>query len=90
MEQVILILMTIRIFTLLLLIVICTLKNIPTVHPALPFDARADADDLYKAMKGLGTDEKALIQILCHRTSAQRADINQAYQSSYGKVDTRH
>ncbi|XP_057380445.1 annexin B9-like [Daphnia carinata] len=59
--------------------------NIPTVHPASPFDARADADALHKAMKGLGTDEKALITILCHRTSSQRAEINRAYKSGYGK-----
>ena len=62
------------------------LQNIPTVHPASPFDARADADALHKAMKGFGTDEMALIQILCHRTSAQRAAINQAYKSGYGNV----
>lgn len=59
--------------------------NIPTVHPASPFDARSDADVLHRAMKGLGTDEKALITILCHRTSSQRAAINLAYKSGYGK-----
>ncbi len=52
-----------------------------------PFDARADADALHKAMKGLGTDEKALISILCHRTNAQRVLITQAYKSGYGKVN---
>jgi annexin A7/11 len=62
------------------------LQNIPTVHPASPFDARGDADALHKAMKGLGTDEKAIINILCHRSSSQRTAINQAYKSGYGKV----
>ena len=56
------------------------------MRPASPFDARADADALHKAMKGLGTNEDALIQILCHRTSAQRVAINQAYKSGYGNV----
>ncbi|XP_057376837.1 annexin B9-like isoform X2 [Daphnia carinata] len=60
-------------------------KNIRTVHPAVSFDARADADALYKAMKGLGTDEKALMAILCHRSNNQRVLISQAYKSGYGK-----
>ncbi|XP_046450951.1 annexin B9-like [Daphnia pulex] len=59
--------------------------NIPTVRPASPFDARADADALHKAMKGLGTDEKALINVLCHRSSSQRTAIYQAFKSGYGK-----
>ncbi len=37
-------------------------------------------------MKGMGTDEKALMQVLCHRTSVQRTAINQAFKSGYGKV----
>nr|CAH0112233.1 unnamed protein product [Daphnia galeata] len=60
-------------------------QNIPTVISVGLFDARADADALHKAMKGLGTDEKALISILCHRTNAQRVLITQAYKSGYGK-----
>jgi hypothetical protein len=39
-------------------------------------------------MKGLGTDEKALISILCHRTCDQRASINHAYKAGYGKVQS--
>ena len=62
------------------------MKYTPTVHAKSPFDARADADALHKAMKGLGTDEKALIDILCHRTAQQRVQIAQAYKSGYGKV----
>jgi len=60
-------------------------QSIPTVHPASPFDARADADRLHKAMKGLGTDEKGLMEVLCRRTAAQRVQIGQAYKSGYGK-----
>lgn len=61
-------------------------QNVPTVQPALLFDATADAEVLHKAMKGLGTDEKALIQILCHRTSSQRTEINRTYKSNHGNV----
>nr|CAH0103271.1 unnamed protein product [Daphnia galeata] len=43
-------------------------KNIPTVYPASSFNPQADADVLHTAMQGLGTDENALINILCHRT----------------------
>lgn len=65
-------------------------QGIPTVTAGASFDARADADVLHKAMKGMGTDEKALISILCHRTSSQRTAINQAYKSGYGKVYNSH
>lgn len=58
---------------------------IATVPPASPFDPRADADALHKAMKGLGTNEAALINVLCRRTAAQRAQIATAYKSGYGK-----
>lgn len=54
--------------------------------PHQPFDPRADADALHKAMKGFGTDEKGLINILCKRTSDQRVKIAQAYKAGYGKV----
>jgi annexin A7/11 len=62
------------------------LQDIPTVVPADPFDPRADADALHKAMKGLGTDEEGLIDILCRRTSNQRVQIVHAYKASFGKV----
>ncbi|XP_046448112.1 annexin B9-like [Daphnia pulex] len=60
-------------------------RYVPTVLPAALFDARADADALHKAMKGMGTDEKALINILCHRSNDQRVSIKQAYKSGNGK-----
>ncbi|KAI9116611.1 hypothetical protein K1719_012269 [Acacia pycnantha] len=42
-----------------------------------------DAEALYKAFKGWGTDEKAVITILGHRTSFQIQLIRQAYEELY-------
>ena len=44
-----------------------------------------DADALRKAMKGIGCDEKAIIDICVHRTNAQRIEIVKAYKASYGR-----
>ena len=57
----------------------------PVIRPYHPFNANEDAGRLYKAMKGLGTDEATLIDVLCHRTWRQREEITVAYKASYGK-----
>ena len=44
-----------------------------------------DADALRKAMKGIGCDENAIIEICIHRTNAQRLEIVKAYKSAYGR-----
>ena len=37
---------------------------------------------LHKAMKGMGTDENTLIEILCTRSSKEMKDIVDAYERS--------
>lgn len=63
-----------------------SLDAVPTVYPASPFDPQADALLLRKAMKGIGTNERKIITVLCCRTRDQRVAISQAYQSTFGKV----
>ncbi|XP_043827238.1 annexin A3 [Dromiciops gliroides] len=51
------------------------------VYPPAVFDAK----QLKKAMKGSGTDESALIEILTTRNSRQLKEISQAYYTAYKK-----
>lgn len=60
-------------------------KSKPTVTEVKPFDASKDAAILRKAMKGLGTDEKAIISVIPRRTAKQRWEIASAFQTMYGK-----
>ncbi|VUZ48271.1 unnamed protein product [Hymenolepis diminuta] len=57
----------------------------PTVVPSPNFDASSDSQLLYKAMKGLGTDEATIINVLSKRSFKQRQDIVQNFKSSFGK-----
>ena len=56
----------------------------PTIKPFHPFDSHADAKRLYKAMKGGGTDEQTIIDILTHRTYVQRNKIADVFYQEYG------
>ncbi|KAM7009145.1 annexin A5b isoform 2-T2 [Tautogolabrus adspersus] len=56
-----------------------------TVKPSLNFNATSDAETLYKAMKGIGTNEDAILQLLTARSNAQRQDIMKAYKTLFGK-----
>ena len=49
------------------------------------FDPRADADLLRNAMKGVGNDKEALVNLAISRTNQQRLQIRDAYKSSYGR-----
>ncbi|XP_051169660.1 annexin B9-like isoform X2 [Leptopilina boulardi] len=57
----------------------------PTVVPEEDFDSRADAEALRKAMKGFGTDEKAIINVLAYRPNMQRQEIELQFKTLYGK-----
>jgi len=55
---------------------------VPTVTPAVPFTDGEDAQALRASMKGLGTDEMAIINVLAHRTSYQRQIIKDTYNTT--------
>ncbi|KAG5449894.1 Annexin A6 [Clonorchis sinensis] len=55
----------------------------PTIEPTPGFSASADAERLHRAMKGAGTDEDTLINILARRTNHERQQICATYESLY-------
>jgi len=61
--------------------------EVPTVLPAANFDPVADAHTLRTAMKGWGTDEQAIIDVLCKRSNQQRQAITEAYKKEFGRVE---
>ncbi|XP_029940044.1 annexin A4-like isoform X2 [Salarias fasciatus] len=56
-----------------------------TVTEASCFDAQADAQKLREAIKGAGTNEATIIEVLAHRTIIQRQRIKEAYKQTVGK-----
>ncbi|PVD38915.1 hypothetical protein C0Q70_01540 [Pomacea canaliculata] len=56
-----------------------------TLKPFPRFNAEEDVQKLRKAMKGIGTDEKAIIDILGYRTNDQRQNIKLMYKTCYGR-----
>ncbi|CAK9296555.1 unnamed protein product [Gordionus sp. m RMFG-2023] len=56
-----------------------------TIRDYSPFNAQDDANKLYKAMKGIGTDEKTVIDIMTKRSNKQRQEIAKIYQNLYGQ-----
>jgi annexin A7/11 len=51
----------------------------PNVHP------EEDAKALRDAMKGIGTDEKVLVKIICNRSRPQLQAVEAAFKHKYGK-----
>ncbi|XP_055016047.1 LOW QUALITY PROTEIN: annexin A6 [Boleophthalmus pectinirostris] len=56
-----------------------------TITDAADFDPTADAEALYNAMKGIGSDKEAILDLVTSRSNAQRQEIIAAYKSSFGK-----
>lgn len=56
-----------------------------TVKASGNFNASADAEALYKSMKGLGTDEDTILQLLTARSNSQRQEIKATYKTLFGK-----
>ncbi|XP_022225394.2 annexin B10 isoform X1 [Drosophila obscura] len=58
-------------------------KPVPTVVAAAPFDAATDAQTLRGAMKGFGTDEQEIIDVLANRSNGQRQLIRSVYDTEF-------
>uniref|UniRef100_A0A4W6FYN9 Annexin n=2 Tax=Lates calcarifer TaxID=8187 RepID=A0A4W6FYN9_LATCA len=56
-----------------------------SVRPFVNFNAKHDAEVLHRAMKGIGTDEDAILMLLTARSNDQRQQIKAAYKKAYGK-----
>jgi len=56
-----------------------------TVKPHPDFNPEADCEKLRAAFRGAGTDEDAIIDIVCHRSVDQRVELCKMYKTMYGK-----
>uniref|UniRef100_A0A6G3MFZ6 Annexin A7 (Trinotate prediction) n=1 Tax=Henneguya salminicola TaxID=69463 RepID=A0A6G3MFZ6_HENSL len=59
--------------------------SMPSIRPVLTCNVSADAENLFKAFKGIGCDNKVVINVLTRRSSADRQKIVQEYSRRYGK-----
>lgn len=56
-----------------------------TVKPTPNYNPEADAEKLRKAMKGFGTDEKAIVEVVGSRTCQEMKAVETAFKTFYGK-----
>lgn len=61
------------------------LESRGTIFPSKDFDAEADAQKLRDAMKGWGSDDRALLSLLSSRSAAQRLQIGLMYKTMFGR-----
>ena len=57
----------------------------PVIKAAPNVDLDKDAQTLRKAMKGFGTDEDAIIQVVCARDNAQRQEVKEKFKTAFGR-----
>ena len=57
----------------------------PTIFPYAGFNAAEDGDGLRAAMKGFGTDEQTIIDILTARSNSQRQEITHYFTNALGR-----
>nr|XP_002738031.2 PREDICTED: annexin A11-like isoform X1 [Saccoglossus kowalevskii] len=60
-------------------------KEEGTIKPKPNFNGQNEAEILRKAMKGLGTDEKAIIHVVTSCSNAQRQQILLDYKTMFGR-----
>jgi len=60
-------------------------QEMATVYPIAAWDAVEDAKTLRAAMKGFGTSESEITQVLCQRSNRQRQNIADAYTKQFGR-----
>ncbi|ODN03044.1 Annexin A13 [Orchesella cincta] len=56
-----------------------------TVSGPADYDAEAASKKLYEGMKGLGTDENVIVEVISSHTNEQRQEIKDKYKTMYGK-----
>lgn len=56
-----------------------------TVKGTPHFNPDPDAETLYKAMKGIGTNEQAITDVLTRRSNTQRQQIAKSFKAQFGK-----
>ncbi|KAK7821416.1 hypothetical protein U0070_015882, partial [Myodes glareolus] len=56
-----------------------------SIHDFPDFDPNQDAEALYTAMKGFGSDKESILELITSRSNKQRQEICQSYKSLYGK-----
>jgi hypothetical protein len=56
-----------------------------TIKPAPDFNAEVEAEKVNKAVKGLGTDEISVIDVLTGCSNAQRQELKKQYKTMFGE-----